>query len=117
MPLSLLRSGPIEFIPEESLRTLAIIDAMQRTAAILEAAAEDETVLRRNLRVEFWLATSIRAMIYRMLVLNTGQVPWTISRQLSVVFAPLLEKIKRNVPEGPFSGQPGTTRGRCAVLN
>jgi hypothetical protein len=38
-------------------------------------------------------------MIYRMLVLNTGQVPWTISRQLSVVFAPLLTEIRLNVPE------------------
>ncbi len=92
-------SGPMEFIPEDSLKTLSIIDGMQRTAAILEAAADDETVLKRDLRVEFWLATSVRAMIYRMLVLNTGQVPWTISRQLSVVFAPLLEEIKRNVPE------------------
>jgi hypothetical protein len=32
-----------------------------------------------------------------MLVLNTGQVPWTLARQLSVVYAPLLEEIKKNV--------------------
>lgn len=91
--------SPAKFVPQESLTTLSIIDGMQRTAAILEAAAEDESVLSRNLRVEFWFATSVRAMIYRMLVLNTGQVPWTISRQLSVVFAPLLDEIRRNVPE------------------
>jgi hypothetical protein len=34
-----------------------------------------------------------------MLVLNTGQVPWTLNRQLSVVYAPLLTEIKENVPE------------------
>ena len=38
-------------------------------------------------------------MIYRMLILNTGQVPWTISRQLSVVYAPLLSEIKERVPD------------------
>ena len=38
-------------------------------------------------------------MIYRMLVLNTGQVPWTMSRQLSVVFSPLLFEIRQHVPE------------------
>lgn len=38
-------------------------------------------------------------MVYRMLVLNTGQVPWTISRQLSVVFAPLLQETLTHVPE------------------
>lgn len=38
---------------------------------------------------EFWLAKSVRALVYRMLVLNTGQVPWTLSRQLGVVFEPL----------------------------
>jgi hypothetical protein len=82
--------------PDE--RILSIIDGMQRTAALMEAAAEDPTVRTRQLRVEFWLASGVRSMVYRMLVLNTGQVPWTISRQLSVVFAPLLEEALERVP-------------------
>jgi hypothetical protein len=80
-------------------RVISIIDGMQRTAALMEASADDRTVRTRKLRVEFWLASSVRAMVYRMLVLNTGQVPWTISRQLSVVFAPLLEETLEHVPE------------------
>jgi hypothetical protein len=64
-----------------------------------EAADADADILAREMRVEFWITQSVRTMIYRMLVLNTGQVPWTISRQLSVVYAPLLEEIKNNVPE------------------
>lgn len=96
------------------LRTLAIIDGMQRTAAILEARKGEPTVAERKLRVEFWLATSVRAMVYRMLVLNTGQVPWTMSRQLSVVYAPLLEEIRRQVPElekMPSPDRPGRRVG------
>jgi len=49
------------------------------------------------MRVEFWVAKSVRSLVYRMLVLNTGQVPWTLARQLSVVYAPLLDEIKKKV--------------------
>jgi hypothetical protein len=88
-----------DILPEDSRQKLAIIDGMQRTAALSEAAGIDSDVLSRKMRVEFWLTRSVRTMIYRMLVLNTGQVPWTLSRQLSVVFGPLLEEIRGNVPE------------------
>lgn len=88
-----------EILSTSDLSNLSIIDGMQRTAALIAARAADSRVADRKLRVEFWLATSVRAMIYRMLVLNTGQVPWTMSRQLSVVFAPLLKEIRENVPE------------------
>lgn len=78
---------------------LSIIDGMQRTAALREAASEQDDVLRRQIRVEFWLARSVRSLVYRMLVLNTGQVPWTLSRQLAVVYDPLLKEIRDAVPE------------------
>jgi hypothetical protein len=52
---------------------------MQRTAALFEAIEADKAVLDRQMRVEFWLTRSVRTMIYRMLVLNTGQVPWTLT--------------------------------------
>lgn len=80
-------------------KTLSIIDGMQRTAALGEAATIDPSVRDRSVRVEFWLAKTVGAMIYRMLVLNTGQVPWTMTRQLTVVFAPLLKEIRANVPD------------------
>jgi hypothetical protein len=89
---------PHDFLPIDP-QSLSVIDGMQRTAALNEAVRENPDIATRRLRVEFWLTDNVRAMIYRMLILNTGQVPWTISRQLSVVFAPLLEEIERNVPE------------------
>lgn len=88
-----------EILPPGDERTLSIIDGMQRTAAVLEAEAEDGSVAEHKIRVEFWLARNVRSMIYRMLVLNTGQVPWTISRQLSVVFSPLIQEVVASVPE------------------
>lgn len=92
--------------------TLSIIDGMQRTASILEAATQDAAVLDREIRVEYWVTTSVRSLIYRMLVLNTGQVPWTINRQLSVVYAPLLTEILANVPELEKVSTPDDRRRR-----
>ena len=78
-------------------KQLSIIDGMQRTASLIEAGSIDSAVFGREMRVEFWVAQSVRALIYRMLVLNTGQVPWTLARQLSVVYEPLLQEIKKHV--------------------
>ncbi|MBO1766112.1 hypothetical protein [Allobranchiibius sp. GilTou38] len=77
---------------------VSIIDGMQRTSALVAAGEVDESVFRRPVRVEFWITSSVRALIYRMLVLNTGQVPWTLDRQISVVFASMLEELRSRVP-------------------
>lgn len=88
-----------EVLDDAAKKRLSIIDGMQRTASMLDAIEADPSVGDRRLRVEFWLTTSVRAMVYRMLVLNTGQVPWTINRQLSVVYSPLLSEVEQKVPE------------------
>jgi hypothetical protein len=85
-----------DFLPQDG-GEIAIIDGMQRTASLMEASTIDPLVLDKHVRVEFWLAQSVTSMIYRMLVLNTGQVPWTLARQLAVIYAPLLAEIRKNV--------------------
>lgn len=97
--LPLPAGASLEVLLSASDEEVSIIDGMQRTAALMEAADADPEVADRRIRVEFWLTTSVRAMVYRMLVLNTGQVPWTINRQLAVVYAPLLREVESNVPE------------------
>ena len=67
-----------DILSTDTRKKITIIDGMQRTAALFEAIEADKAVLGRQMRVEFWLARSVRTMIYRMLVLNTGQVPWTL---------------------------------------
>lgn len=49
------------------------------------------------IRVEFWVADDVGSLIYRMLVLNTGQVPWNLRRQVEVVFRSLVLDLKKNV--------------------
>lgn len=76
---------------------ISIIDGMQRTTALLEAHEQQADLSDKIVRVECWLANKTDSLIYRMLVLNTGQVPWNLKRQLQVVYAPLIEELKSNV--------------------
>jgi hypothetical protein len=73
---------------------ISVIDGMQRTTAMLEAVRSDEDTNKRVIRVEFWIAEKVNSLIYRMLVLNTGQVPWEIGRQLETVYSQFLTQIK-----------------------
>ncbi|WP_422837893.1 hypothetical protein [Aquabacterium sp.] len=98
------------FLEALSGHELTIIDGMQRTAALIDASEIDADVLTNEMRVEFWVARSVRSLVYRMLVLNTGQVPWTLTRQLSVVYSPLLDEIKervRNIERIFYPDKPG----------
>lgn len=79
---------------------LSIIDGMQRTTALdLAVNGEDQ---KKNycdvIRVDLWLAKSIDSLVYRMLVLNTGQVPWDIKRQLETIYKQVLLTLEKAVP-------------------
>ena len=75
----------------------SIIDGMQRTTALLEAFEGKSPPPDRKVRVEFWVAEGTGSLIYRMLVLNTGQVPWNLRRQIEVVFRSLVLELKGSV--------------------
>jgi hypothetical protein len=75
---------------------LSIIDGMQRTTALIEAQEAEN--IEPLIRVELWLARKVESLIYRMLVLNTGQVPWDLKRQLETLYKPIVAKISKEVP-------------------
>jgi hypothetical protein len=81
--------------------TLSVIDGMQRTTALETAVAEvgEGNKLCKSIRVDLWLAKSIDSMVYRMLVLNTGQVPWDIKRQLETIYKQVLKTIESEVSD------------------
>jgi hypothetical protein len=77
----------------------SIIDGMQRTTALMEAYSSTFPSPDRRVRLEYWVAESTGSLIYRMLVLNTGQVPWNLRRQIEVVFRSLVMELKQSVDE------------------
>lgn len=74
-----------------------VIDGMQRTGALLVALDENPEIASNPIRLDFWLSSNIFSLIYRMLVLNTGQTPWDIKRQMEVVYGPMLSETEKKV--------------------
>lgn len=72
-------------------RNVSIIDGMQRSNIYFTNFDGNED---REIRVEFWMADDSVQLLYRMLVLNTGQTPWNTRRQVEVVFANLAKSIQ-----------------------
>ncbi|WP_242039582.1 hypothetical protein [Anabaena sphaerica] len=81
---------------EEKENIITILDGMQRIQALKDAMRKCN--INHNLRVEFWFAQDEGDLLYRMLVLNSGQIPWGIDKQLEVVFRPILQKLKYRIP-------------------
>lgn len=86
-----------EILDNTEADRLSIIDGMQRTTALFEAFNEKSPPPDRKVRVEFWIAEDTGSLIYRMLVLNTGQVPWNLRRQIEVVFRSLVLELKSSI--------------------
>lgn len=76
---------------------ISIIDGMQRTTALLEAVEKEESVNDQKLRMEMWFAHTVESLIYRMLILNSGQIPWNLKQQLRVVYEPLVDELYKKV--------------------
>ncbi len=74
--------------------SLSIIDGMQRTTVLREVVRGDARCTTRLLRVEVCMVAETSSLTYRMLVLNTGQAPWNLRRQIEVVNASLLREIR-----------------------
>ena len=82
-----------QYLNGKDKQDISIIDGMQRTAAIKESKLSSEQQNSREIRVEFWIAKTMNDLIYRMLVLNTGQTPWNIRRQMEVCYKPIIKII------------------------
>jgi len=78
---------------------LFILDGLQRTYCILNAIddlknlGKKEAFLNTRIRAELWYNVKYTALLYKMLVLNTGQVKMSIRHQMEILNIPLKEKI------------------------
>ncbi|PZV25526.1 MAG: hypothetical protein DCF12_14475 [Snowella sp.] len=84
-------------IKEIDVENIFIIDGMQRTAALKDALEKKNNIAENKLRIEYWLASKTDSITYRMLVLNTGQIPWNLRRQIEVVFKPITKEIESKI--------------------
>lgn len=75
-------------------KCFSIIDGMQRSYIYFTNYENNEET---EIRVEFWIANKSVKLLYRMMVLNTGQVPWNTRRQLEVIFSNLSNNIEEEL--------------------
>lgn len=78
-------------------KSLSIIDGMQRTTAIGDAKKINENIGEKEIRVEYWLSSNTNSLLYRMLILNSGQVPWNLRRQIEILYNSLINEIRSKV--------------------
>lgn len=76
---------------------ISIIDGMQRTTAMIVASQSQPEFRNTKVRVEFWISAYLGSLIYRMLILNTGQIPWELGRQLETVYGQFLRIIREKI--------------------
>ena len=90
-----VKETPDSFKPNDcDSENISIIDGMQRSNIYFSNYLGNE---HREIRVEFWVSDNILKLLYRMLVLNTGQVPWNTRRQIEVIFSSLSKEITESV--------------------
>lgn len=86
----------LEFIAEKEYSNVSIVDGMQRSNVYLNHIKGNED---REIRVEIWVSPNVVKLLYRMLILNTGQVPWNVRRQIEVVYSPLVNTLEAKLFE------------------
>ena len=84
----------LAFLSNNEYENISIIDGVQRSNVYKSNLSGNED---REIRVEYWVTSNISSLIYRMLVLNTGQVPWNVRRQVEVVYKPLINTIENKL--------------------
>ena len=84
-------------IINEHISEATVIDGMQRTEALKEAFEGNHMISSNSLRIDIWITRDAISLIYRMLVLNTGQTPWDVKRQLEVIHKPLIDECRNRV--------------------
>jgi hypothetical protein len=91
------RDSFLKLIGEIPNENISIIDGMQRTTALFEALRNAD-ISNKKIRIEYWIASQVNSLTYRMLVLNTGQVPWNLRRQIEILFRSIVKELKGKFP-------------------
>lgn len=82
-----------------SKSTVYILDGLQRTH-IINDLKDEGTVFKKEqkLLLEFWFEEDMGNLIYRLIVLNSGQKPMSMRHQIELLFMTMQDKLKTDIP-------------------
>ena len=95
--LNFVKEDNVADLIQRALPEATVIDGMQRSGALREALQQNQEIANSPMRVDIWVANGTTELIYRMLVLNTGQTPWDIKRQMEVIYKPLIVEARKRI--------------------
>lgn len=80
----------------ENVGELLILDGLQRTHTLIEAAANVDPLVKAavkssKMRVEIYIGLNRIGILYRMLTLNTGQTPMSLRQQIEMLYLDYLD--------------------------
>jgi len=88
-----------EFLSSED-GIVDILDGLQRTFILKEIEKEiGEFKEGQTLLLEYWLESDLRNIVYRMIVLNSGQKAMSMRHQIDLLFATTKITIQEKIPE------------------
>ncbi|MEF7646657.1 MULTISPECIES: hypothetical protein [Bacillus cereus group] len=75
-----------------------ILDGLQRTYILKELKESGKEFKEgQSLLLEFWLEDDIKRLIYRLIVLNSGQKPMSMRHQVELLFLTIKENLEREI--------------------
>ncbi len=76
-----------------------ILDGLQRTHLLSDLQDEGHRFDDGNkLILEFWLEREVKNLIYRIIVLNSGQKPMSMRHQIELLFSTTKDELKNRIP-------------------
>ncbi len=99
--LPLVRTKQSEKIQFELLKssTVYILDGLQRTHIMKDLQEEGSSFKKdQKLLLEIWFEQDMGNLIYRLIVLNSGQKPMSMRHQIELLFMTMQDKLKKDIP-------------------
>lgn len=77
-----------------------ILDGLQRTHKIKELISDNVTFSPdQKLLLEIWIEPEINHLLYRLIVLNSGQKPMSMRHQIELLFTTMRVTLNRQIPD------------------
>lgn len=76
-----------------------ILDGLQRTHILSDISRSGhEFKAEQTILLEFWLESNVNNLIYRIIVLNSGQKPMSMRHQIELLFSATKDNLKEKIP-------------------
>ncbi|HHH2012105.1 TPA: hypothetical protein ACXR7G_002347 [Yersinia enterocolitica] len=76
-----------------------ILDGLQRTYILKDLKrSQHDFIEGQTVHLEFWLEPDIKYLVYRLIVLNSGQKKMSMRHQVELLFSTIREKIELDIP-------------------